>query len=384
MTGTYAPTSGFNTFREEWGVDQAGRQRWGTNVEVDTALDALQALVDHLSPDRGYRLSFVPDGTAATSFATRQVVVTAQALARKSGSFDEAVSVEGWAITAGFVAHEVSHIRYGQDTAKAVDARWPHTDPDHALAHACSNLLDDLRIEARFAADFPGFGAIFHDVRKWVAEQPGSKANERRLQHAYGAPSADDVFNLVIGFTRLFWAGHHASVAAWADQWAVDYVVDDTTSLHIAGVEAFIAYLQTFGQAVPPTQTQTPPTSGGNQPPTPGGVSTGQPGQDISQPQPGQPGEGKGDGESKPTKGKHAFRPMVQTGFPDTLAFAAPASSLCADCGQSADHPDHDLSDKPGSGGGNEPGGAQGRRAQGRGSRRQSGTGRRPADRRAG
>jgi Mg-chelatase subunit ChlD len=253
---------GLDSFVREWGLDNIGDKEFDPVV-----LEALQAVLDATSPERGYILSFVPTGTAATSFSSKRVIITSEALRGKG-----IVDLDRWAsnearalawsrgkrfrISAGMVCHEVSHVRYGQDTAGAVDRAYKG-HPNLRLAQRISNILDDTRIEAAFAWDFPGFGkSLFDDVLEWVARKSRKSVYTRDTVAV--VKDRNDALNAMLLGSRYerqyFWPTDSETLRCrdFGAEWAKKYTRDDTVALHLAGVKAAIDFLRQFPKPVEP------------------------------------------------------------------------------------------------------------------------------------
>ena len=255
---------GLDAFVNEWGLDRIGDKTFDPVV-----LEALQSVLDATSPERGYILSFVPTGTAATSFSSKRVVITSEALRgigivepdRWSRNQKRALAWSNgrrFRISAGMVCHEVSHVRYGQDTAGAVDRVYK----GHAnlkLAQRISNILDDTRIEKAFAWDFPGFGdALFAHVLEWVARK--SRKNEFNADVVDVVEDRNDALNAMLLASRydvhynwpMDGTGRTDRCRDFGKKWAKKYTRDDSVALHLAGVKAAIDFLRQFPKPLKP------------------------------------------------------------------------------------------------------------------------------------
>jgi len=270
---------GLRTFAEEWNLNLMKPE------EIDPIVfDALQSFLDIISPERGYRLSFVERGTAATSFSSKRVTVTSEALrgrylvdqsrwetgategkATKSALKLRSNGAKRFYITAGMLCHEVSHIRYGQDTAGAVDKAYAKSK-NLGLARQISNILDENRIEAAFAYDFPGFADVFPHVLEWVARKSGEGRAAINVEHVTNRAEA---LNAALMGSRFYkwvhsWDATTKSCIDWGRKWDKKYTGNDTVELHLAGVAAMIEWLKQFPpppKSAPPPPPPPPPPS---------------------------------------------------------------------------------------------------------------------------
>ena len=268
---------GLDSFVQEWGLNQIGDDKFDPVV-----LEALQSVLDAISPERGYLLSFVPTGTAATAFSTKRVVITSEALRgigitdpdrwRTNRAINNRYSNgRRFRISAGMVCHEVSHIRYGQDTAGAVDKAYAKS-PNLSLARRISNVLDDTRIEMAFAWDFPGLGRnLFNDVLEWVARK--NRKNEFTLnfvERVIDRSTALDAILLASRYDRWYvWPEGHKATDLCRDfgkKWAKKYTADDSVELHLAGVKECIDFLRQFPKPAKPEPEPEPESGGDKQP----------------------------------------------------------------------------------------------------------------------
>lgn len=238
-----------------------------TDAAIIKAHRMAQGFVDTFATDKlRYRVVFdAAVGTAGTSYAERKVIISPEPLADRTITPDEANVI----LTAMSV-HEVSHVRYGKNTSAAVRKTWPGDD----AAAALSNILDDHRIEQRFASDYPGYAGVFAPALAYVGRKStGGKVLPADRLEGVNVASAAVRYPAHIDWTdaeaeRDWWQ-------SWADRWSrTDKVTD-----HVAGVREAIEHL-----AIP-----TPPKgNGGDQPGDEPGDDKGQPG--------GQPGRDGGQG----------------------------------------------------------------------------------------
>lgn len=146
--------------------DQAGAFG-GNSAKLAIALGAVQSIVSVVN-DTGqmFRVKLA-DGdkreapTSVTSFDTKMVIVSPQALLDTSIDQDKGIRV-----TAGWGLHEASHVRW---TAKV----WPVlVEPTilrpMAIAGQLFNLMEDVRIEEKTSILFPGFRHYFDEAGTYL------------------------------------------------------------------------------------------------------------------------------------------------------------------------------------------------------------------------
>lgn len=288
----------FESYRSDEGDRVAGLwNRYGTRtaddaIRVASSLALVQGLVDTFATgDLPYRVTFDKAvKTAGTDFKARQVLISHQPLFDRYITTEEAETV----LTA-MAAHEASHVRYGKGTAaaaaKLVDRRAPHI----------SNILDDVRIERRFAKDYPGFAGVFTPAIKYVAETGLREAGLDR----YDLDRVSDPTTVIAAAIRYAewtdWTGREVERDWWL-AWADRGTATDRVKDHVAAVEEALAHL---GPIV------TPPT-----PP-------------IGQPVPGA-GDGGGQVVDDPSSGEQPATPSDRMGLCIAEAIAAAASESTA------------------------------------------------------
>jgi hypothetical protein len=346
---------GLDAFVLEWGLDKIGDKTMDPVV-----LEALQAVLDATSPERGYILSFVPTGTAATSFSSKRVVITSEAL-RGEGI----VEPDRWArnqkralawsngrrfrISAGMVCHEVAHVRYGQDTAGAVD-RVYKGHKNLRLAQRISNILDDTRIEAAFVWDFPGFGrSLFDHVLEWVARK--NRENKFITDEVSLVEDRNDALNAMLlasrydGYYRWPFdpTGRTDLCREFGKKWAKKYTRDDTVALHLAGVKAAIDFLRQFPKSAeqkPDDTTTCPP------PPAPPQSPQDEPEPEDDDPEPADETE---DGDDSDDEGTGSGQGLS----PDDFDFEDEDEDERGGSGEDLDDEDDDADDEERGDGGN-------------------------------
>ncbi len=156
----------------------------------------VQSFVNAFARDGKYIVVFDKNtSTAGTDMKAKFVTITPSPIADKNLTAEEA----GLILT-GLAVHEISHPRYGRRTWEAVEKVFPM----NATASRISNLLDDIRIERRFVADYPGYAGIFDPTLEYIG-QAGQTPGVLRKQ------SLDAPVNLAIAATR------YAKFSDWSD-----------------------------------------------------------------------------------------------------------------------------------------------------------------------
>lgn len=169
-----------------------------------------------------YRVTFDPrESTAGINYEARTIVISPAPVLDDTITADEA----GVILTA-MAVHEASHARYGQDVvasiARAFGRRRDYAHPHADTARGLANILEDVRIERRFAADYPGYAHVFAPAAKYVAEAGMRKAGVTVIR-----PDADRPLAFAGQAIRYApwcdWSGIEAERdwwTAWADRWA--------------------------------------------------------------------------------------------------------------------------------------------------------------------
>ena len=215
-----------------WNRYGGTRDNTDTAARTANALRLVQGFVDTFATgDAGYRVTFDPAvGTAGTDYGARKIVVSHAPL------FDRTIDAAmAETVLTAMAAHEASHVRYGRATAAAVRKELAR----YAVAARVSNILDDVRIERRFVADYPGYAHIFAPAIRYVAESQLRKTGDA----IFSAARLDDLGRMV-GAVRypahVDWTGHD-DVRDWWTAWAERGVRTDSPKDHVAAVREAIA-----------------------------------------------------------------------------------------------------------------------------------------------
>ncbi len=184
----------WGSFRSQEGT--AAAQALADDILI--AHGMVQSFVNAFARDGRYVVVFDPTtATAGTDMKTKFVAITPAPIADPSLTAEEA----GLVLTA-LATHEISHPRYGRMTAQAVEKVFF----GNPTAQRLSNLLDDIRIERRFVADYPGYAGIFQPALDYIGragQEPGAPLRVQKLS----AP-----INLAIAATR------YPAFSDWSDQ----------------------------------------------------------------------------------------------------------------------------------------------------------------------
>jgi DNA-directed RNA polymerase specialized sigma24 family protein len=205
-------------------------------MAVVTAHDMVQSFVDTFTRgDTRYRVTFDKKvSTAGTDLRGHAVVIT------PSPIYDLHLTPQqaGVLLTA-MAVHEVSHVRYGRSTAAAVRRVFG----DKAAANILSNLLDDVRIERRFADEYPGYRDVFAPMLEYVAV-------DGRKKHGPVKPKLSDPINLAISAVRYAqWSVWDKATTperdwwiAWADRWSKE----DAPRRHVEGIREALRHIAKY------------------------------------------------------------------------------------------------------------------------------------------
>ena len=240
----------FDTEERSWYHSQPAARTWSADVgkmwgrwgydegkafaeRAVTASKMVQSVVNAVARDGRYAVRFDSSTrTAATDMGRRSVVITPLPLEDATLSGDEAARI----LTA-MAAHEVSHPRYGRATAAAVTREFGKSGYRADTAHRLGNILDDVRIERRFAADFPGYASLFDPMLDYVA-------GPKPLTPA--APT--DVAVVAIRYDRhAAWRKDQAAERAWWIDWSERGAREDAPKRHVAFVQEALDHIAAGG-----------------------------------------------------------------------------------------------------------------------------------------
>src|SRR6185503_2327831 len=235
-----------------WGDREATIEARAEALTVGSRM--VKAFVNTFTTGRGgrYRVTFDPStSTAGVNYDERRIIISPAPVLD-----DTLTPQEAGVILTAMAVHEASHVRYGTDVATSIrrafgkrrDYDHPHADEARGLA----NILEDVRIERRFAADYPGYAHVFAPAAKYVAE-----AGMRRAGVTIIRPDADRHLAFVGQAVRYVehcdWTGLEDERdwwLAWADRWADK----GTPRQRIAAVREGIAHMADMKNPEPPEQ----------------------------------------------------------------------------------------------------------------------------------
>jgi hypothetical protein len=255
----YAPAD-HSYLKGMWG----GFRAQAKELAEDTVLahGMVQSFVNAFARDGRYIVVFDKNtSTAGTDMKAKFVTITPAPIADKNLTAEEA----GLILTA-LAVHEISHPRYGRMTFQAVNRVFPNNN----AASRLSNLLDDIRIEKRFIADYPGYAGIFDPALDYIGAANGPKGGGLRKQ-SLSAP-----VNLAIAATRYsaFSDWSDPAIAAeftWWNDWAVRGSREDAPKRHVDFIREALQHIVDLKAKQPPK----PPKPG--TPPKPKGTEIGEP-----------------------------------------------------------------------------------------------------------
>lgn len=193
----------------------------------------VQTFVNAFARDGRYLVTFDPRvSTAGTDMDTRRVVITPAPI------LDQSIDAEqAGLILTGLAVHEISHSRYGKATAAAVARAFPR----NGLADQLSNILDDVRIEARFAADYPGYAGVFAPTLDYVGRGMVAKNGGRPIELAAG-----DYANIASAAIRYSeytdWFGLEAE-RDWWQAWAGRWSREDSPRRHVEAIREALRHV---------------------------------------------------------------------------------------------------------------------------------------------
>lgn len=215
----------------------------------------VQSFVNAFARDGAYIVGFDPNvSTAGTDMKARRVVITPAPVL--DPTLDPA---DIGKILTGLAVHEISHPRYGKQTAKAVEKVFP----SNPVAFRLSNLLDDVRIERRFVADYPGYAGVFAPTLAYVGEAS--------CKNGKSPASMSRLVDLAISAIRYpsytIWDETTSAEAAWWTDWADRGSKEDSPKRHVDFIREALARIVAAKAPKPqPSQTQQQGPAAGNAP----------------------------------------------------------------------------------------------------------------------
>jgi hypothetical protein len=186
-----------------------------------------------------YRVTFDESmSTAGTDLIGRKVVITPMPLKDPTLSIEQAAE-----ILTGLAAHEVSHDRYGRATAAAVTREF---GDGHTTAQTLSNILDEPRIERRFADEYPGYAGIFKPLLAYVA-MSGQTEAERLAGTKTKIDHNSSATNIAVSATRydewVEWESGLEDERQWWLDWSSRWSREDSPKRHVEGVREALVHI---------------------------------------------------------------------------------------------------------------------------------------------
>ena len=173
-----------------------------------------------------YQVDFADNGQqiAYTMFDKKRIFITASPLYDKSLTLDSMAD-----ILSGLACHEISHTRYGKESM----ALSANVFGLNANAHMLANLLDDIRIERRFSAEYPGFANIFRAPMDYVGQRDCTGQPISNADIAVRATRYDKYTD---------WSQADPAERQWWIDWA-DRFWYTTDDVYINGIREALAHL---------------------------------------------------------------------------------------------------------------------------------------------
>lgn len=189
-----------------------------------TAHKMVQAFINTFATgDVRYRVTFDPSvSTAGTDLIGKAIAISPAPV------YDDTLSAqEAGVILTAMAVHEASHVRYGRSTAAAIRRVFGNKRAPNTLC----NILEDVRIEARFAEDYPGYADIFAAMTDYVGKQRQGKI----------VPRMTDLVNLAGVALRYpqFVDWSDPQVAAerdWWQAWGKRWSKEDAPRRHVEAI----------------------------------------------------------------------------------------------------------------------------------------------------
>jgi hypothetical protein len=168
-----------------WSRYGMSEQAASQESKIIQAHKMVQGFVDTFATDGRYRVTFDPGiSTAGTDLIGHRIVITPAPLFDKNLPADKAA-----VILTAMATHEICHPRYGRSTAAAVRRIFGNKRAPSTL----SNLLDDVRIERRFADDYPGYADVFRPMLEGRRREATDVRPREPRHHGDQVPELDQV-----------------------------------------------------------------------------------------------------------------------------------------------------------------------------------------------
>jgi len=230
-----------------------------TTVEAtEAALRQTSSIVNALTGGHAYSVGLATGGTAYTDFDNRVVKVTGAALRDLRLSMAERLGV-----TSALAVHEAGHARLSGAISRAIQKHYGvRPMADRVLAQRFSNLIEDVRLEARTVETFPAFAGLFDLALWWVAQRYPAGSITRL------PGSRDEAFSLALAANRYdlhtTWAADAALQAerTWWQDWAkraTSGKASDKSPHHLAAVAEALDRISGLPVEAPVVQPGTQP-----------------------------------------------------------------------------------------------------------------------------
>src|SRR3990172_7188844 len=237
--GSWLDDFDFGDYTVDEPTDRVGGlwNRYGGSVDTASRIVSAQRLVQGFvdtfaTGDLRHAVTFDESiKTAGTDYDRRKIIVSHRPLFDPTLTFDEANTV----LTA-MACHEACHVRYGRRTvaaAKVLVAQDPR-------AATLSNILDDVRIEQRFVADYPGYSGIFASAIKYIAE---ATVGVGGLFDPATVSGVDIVSPAIRYAEYVAWTPESIGERDWWLDWAARGTRTDKPADHVRGLQEGLAHL---------------------------------------------------------------------------------------------------------------------------------------------
>ena len=217
-----------------WGdfTSRSGSSGFGDTARAVAAHRKVEEFVNAFTRDE-YLVEFAPQGSrhiAYTIYDKKRIFITPSPLT------DPSLSLEDMAdILSGLACHEISHTRYGVETSHLTRDVFG-SNPN---AHMLGNLLDDIRIERKFVAEYPGFASIFRAPMDYVGNRDCTGVPISHGDVAVRATRYD---------TYTDWSQTDPDERQWWLDWADRNWDSESKDAYVAAIREGLAYLQSLAQ----------------------------------------------------------------------------------------------------------------------------------------
>jgi len=206
----------------------------------------VETFINAFARDGRYQVSFNESTTTAgTDMNARKVTITPAPIADPTLTPEQAGR-----ILTGLAVHEISHPRYGKETAREVQRVFPY----NPVADRISNLLDDVRIERAYGREYPGYANVFEPTLRYIGNANVERNGGKRI-----VPVMSDQANLAVAAVRYpfvaDWNPTTAAEARWWIDWAERGAATGDVKAHVASVREALAHMVANSISTPPPST---------------------------------------------------------------------------------------------------------------------------------